>query len=51
MGHCQLWGVIISDDLKWDRNNEYLVEKAYSRIELLRKVAEFTKSIEDEKEM
>ena len=39
------FGLIISDDLKWNENTEYLVKKAYSRIELLRKVAEFAKSI------
>lgn len=44
-------GVIISDDLKWDKSTEYLVKKAYSRMELLRKVAEFTKSIDDKREI
>ena len=43
--------VIISDELKWDKNTEYLVKKAYSRMELLRKVAEFTKSIDDKREI
>ena len=38
---------MISDDLKWDKNTEYLVKKAYSRIEFLGKAAEFTKSVED----
>ena len=40
-------GAIISDDLKWDNNTEYLVKNTYSRMELLRKVAELTKSIKD----
>ena len=31
MSHCQLWGVIISDDLKWGKNNEYLVEKKHTQ--------------------
>ena len=43
VNQAKLLGVIISDDLKWDKNTEYLVKKAYSRMELLRKVAEFTK--------
>ena len=48
---AKLLGVMISDDLKWDKNTEYLVKKAYSRMELLRKVAEFTKSIEDKRDI
>ena len=39
---AKLLGVIITDDLKWDENTEYLVKKANSRMELLRKVASFT---------
>ena len=46
---AKLLGVIISDDLKWDENTKYLVKKAYSRMELLRKVASFTNSLEDKK--
>ena len=48
-GKAKLLGVIISDDLKWSDNTEYLVKKANSRMELLRKVAFFTSSIEDKK--
>ena len=48
---AKLLGVMISDDLKWDKNTEYLVKKAYSRMELLRKVAEFTNSIEDKRDI
>ena len=44
-----LFGVIITNDLKWDKNTEYLVKKANSRMQLLRKVAEFASSIEDKK--
>ena len=42
-------GVIITDDLKWNENTEYIVKKANSRMELLRKVAFFTSSIDDKK--
>ena len=42
---------MISHDLKWDKNTEYSVEEAYSRMELLGKVAEFTESIEDKREI
>ena len=41
----KLLGVILTDDLKWDKNTNELVKKAYSRMELLRKVASFTNSI------
>ena len=47
--HTKLLGVIISNDLKWEMNTEYLVKKANSRMELLRKVATFSKSMEDKK--
>ena len=46
---AKLLGVIITDDLKWEENTKYLVKKANSRMELLRKVASFTSSIEDKK--
>ena len=46
---AKLLGVIISDDLKWDENTSYLVKKANARMELLRRVASFTTSIEDKK--
>ena len=45
----KLLGVVVSDDLKWDENTTYLVKKANVRMELLRKVASFTTSIEEKK--
>ena len=48
---AKLLGVIITNDLKWDKNTEYLIKKANSRMELLRKVAEFTTSMEDKKDI
>ena len=39
---AKLLGVIITDDLKWDRNTDYIVKKANMRMELLRKVANFS---------
>ena len=36
-----------SNDLKWNLNTKFLVRKAHSRMELLRKVAEFTSSRKD----
>ena len=32
-------GVIVSNDLKWEENTQYLVKKANARLELLRKIA------------
>ena len=48
---AKLLGVIISDGFKWDKITEYMVKKAYSRMELPRKVAEYTNSIEDKGEI
>ena len=46
---AKLLGVIISNDLNWDQNTSYLVKKANLRMELLRKVAEFTTSMENKR--
>ena len=48
---AKLLGVIITNDLKWDKNTKYLVKRANSRMELLRKVAKFTTSKEDKKDI
>ena len=40
----KLLGTIITDDMKCTKNTKYLVKRAYSRMELLRKMTEFTKS-------
>ena len=42
---------MITNDLKWEKNTQYLVQKANKRMELLRKVASFTTSIEEKKEI
>ena len=44
---AKLLGVILTNDLKWNQNTDYLVKKAYCRMELLRRVAEYSSSIED----
>ena len=51
VNEAKLLGVIISDDLKWQKNTEYLVKKANLRMQLLRKVAKFTTSVEEKKEI
>ena len=43
----KLLGTIISDDLKWNKNTKFLVKRAYARMELLRQLNNFTKSIKD----
>ena len=45
----KLLGVMLSDNLKWDQNTDFLVKKAYKRMELLRKVSKFTLSKEEKK--
>ena len=43
----KLLGTIITNDLKWDKNTEFIVQKANARMELLRKLSNFNVSIED----
>jgi hypothetical protein len=47
--YAKLLGVVVSDNLKWDENTTYLVKRANSRMELLRKVTSFGTSIEEKK--
>ena len=43
----RLLGTIVSNDLKWDLNTKYLVDKANARMQLLRKISEFGAPLED----
>ena len=43
----KLLGTIITNDLKWEENTSFLVKKANSRMQLLRKCVTFTKNIEE----
>ena len=43
----QLLGTIISRDLRWDLNTAHIVKKANSKMELLRRVASFSTSVEE----
>jgi len=45
----KLLGLIISDDLKWDDNTDYLVKRAYARLEILRKMSSLITSVQDMK--
>ena len=43
----KLLGTYITNNLKWNRNTKFLVKKAYSRMEILRQLKNFTKSKSD----
>ena len=45
----KLLGTIITNDLKWNSNTNLLIKRANQRMQLLRKCAEFTNSIDDRK--
>ena len=40
----KLLGTYITSNLKWNKNTKFLVKKAYSRMELLRQLKNFTSS-------
>ena len=43
----KLLGTIISDDLKWHKNTQFLVKKSWGRMQLLRSISPFKASIKD----
>jgi hypothetical protein len=43
----KLLGTIVTKNLKWNKNTKSIIKKAYARMELLRKMTNFTKSIRD----
>ena len=43
----KLLGVIMTDDLKWDKNTQYLIKEGYKRMQILRKAASFGAPIAD----
>ena len=44
--NTKLLGTIISDDLRWDLNTANIVRKSNDRLELLRRVASFSPTLE-----
>ena len=44
---AKLLGTIVTNNLKWDRNTEFIVKKANKRMELLRKISGFGANWED----
>ena len=44
---AKLLGTIVTNNLKWDRNTEFIVKKANKRMELLRKISSFGANWDD----
>ena len=44
---AKLLGVILSNDLRWEKNTEYIIKKANSRMELLRRASRFCSNKEE----
>ena len=47
----KLLGTIITNNLKWDRNTEHIVKKAYARMAILRKLSSFQAPEKDMKQV
>ena len=45
--HTKLLGTIISSDLSWWKNTQYIIQKAYKRLEIIRKLYEFNVPVPD----
>ena len=45
----KLLGIIMTDDLKWDKNCQYLIKKSYNKMQILRKASSFGAVIADKK--
>ena len=45
--HTKLLGLIVSNDLTWSRNTQYIIKRANSRMELLRRISKFNAPIKD----
>ena len=47
LDECRLLGVILTNDLSFEKNSEKIVKNAYCRMIMLRKLSEFCVPIED----
>ena len=47
VNETKLFGTVISSDLKWDKNTDNIVKKAYAKMELLRKMSVIGAPISD----
>ena len=45
--HTKLLGTIVSSDLSWWRNTQFIIQKAYKRLEIIKKLYEFDVPIFD----
>ena len=51
VSETKLLGTIISNNLKWDKNTSNITKKAYSRLELLKKLSSFQAPTKDMKQI
>ena len=51
VNHTKLLGTIITNDLTWDQNTNYITKKAFARMELLKKLSKFQPPKEDLKQI
>ena len=47
VGETKLLGTIINSDLTWWKNTNYITQKAYQRMQILRKLVEFSIPLDD----
>ena len=47
----KLLGTIITNGMKWDRNTDHIVKKAYARMSILRKLSSFQAPDKDMKQV
>ena len=45
--HTKLLGLIMSNDLSWSKNTQYLVKRANSIMEILRRISSFNAPLKD----
>ena len=45
--HTKLLGLIVSSDLSWTRNTQYIIKRTNSRMEIFRRIAGFSAPIRD----
>ena len=45
--HTKLLGTIVSSDLSWWKNTQFIIQKAYKRLEIIKKLYEFDVPIPD----
>ena len=51
VSQTKLLGTVLTNDLKWDQNTDFIVKKSYARMEILRKLSSFKAPISDMKQI